>query len=53
MQTIKFIAAIGAKGNGRKAVLKAMAAKQGISDEQDFDDILDGSSDRGSRSQPI
>ena len=46
VQIIKLISALGANGNGRKAILRAMAAKQGIFDEHDIDDIRDGSSDR-------
>ena len=45
VQVVKLIAALGAKDNGRRTILKAMAAKQGI-DDQVADDILDGRSDR-------
>ena len=46
MKIIKFIAARGEKDSGRRAILKAMAVKQGTSSDQDIDELLDGSSDR-------
>ena len=46
VQIVRFIAALGEKGSGRLAILKAMALKQGMFSDQDFDDILDGSSER-------
>ena len=45
MQMVKLIAAPGAKDNGRRTILKAMAAKQRI-DSQIAEDILDGRFDR-------
>ena len=45
VQIVKLIAALGAGDNGRRTILKAMAAKQGI-DSEAAEDILDGRSDR-------
>ena len=45
-QIIKFIAALGEKHHGSRAILKVMAVKQGISSDQDIDELLDGSADR-------
>ena len=46
MQIIKLIAALGEKDNCRRAILKAMAMKQGMFSDQDVDDLLKGSSER-------
>ena len=46
VQIIKLISALGGKDGGRRAILKAMAVKQGISSDQDIDDIMNGSAER-------
>ena len=46
VQIIKVIAALGENDGGRRAILKAMALKQGMFSNQDVDDLLDGSSER-------
>ena len=46
VQSIKFIAVLGKNGSDRRAILKAMAVKQGIFSDHDVDDFLDGSSER-------
>ena len=46
MKIIQLIAALGEKDSGHRAILKAMAMKQGMFSDQDVDDLLDGSSDR-------
>jgi hypothetical protein len=43
---IRLIAALGEKDSGRRAILKAMALKQGMFSDQDVDDLLSGSSER-------
>ena len=42
VQIIRRIAALGNKDSGRRAILSAMAAKQGVSSDQDIDDLLSG-----------
>ena len=44
IQVVRLIAALGAQDNGKKTIIKAMAAKQGI-DSEDAEDILEGRSD--------
>ena len=46
VQVIRLIAALGEKDSGRRAILKAMALKQGMFSDQDVDDLLNGSSER-------
>ena len=46
VQIIRLIAALGNKNSGRRAILFAMAAKQGVSSEQDIDDLMNGTSER-------
>ena len=46
VQVIRLIAALGNKDSGRRAILSAMAAKQGVSSEQDIDDLMNGTSAR-------
>ena len=43
MQVLQLIAVLGEKDAGRKAILKAVAGKQGVSSEYDIDRLLDGS----------
>ena len=52
VQIVKLIAALGAKDNGRRTILKAMAAKQSI-DSQIAEDIIDGISDRRIHPRPF
>ena len=46
VQVIRLIAALGEKDSGRRAILKAMALKQGMFSDEDVDDLLNGSSER-------
>ena len=46
LQIIRLIAALGNKDSGCRAILSAMAAKQGVSSEQDIDDLLSGTAKR-------
>ena len=47
VQIIRLIAALGGnKDRGRRAILSAMAATQGVSSEQDIDDLLSGTAKR-------
>ena len=46
MQIIKLTAAFGEKDSGRRAILNAVAMKQGMISDQDVDDFFDVSSKR-------
>lgn len=46
IQIIKLIAALGNKDSGRRAILKAMALKQGMFSDEDVDALINGSSER-------
>ena len=46
VQIIKLIAALGNKDSGRRAILKAMALKQGMFSDEDVDALINGSSER-------
>ena len=43
---MQLIAVLGEKDAGRKAILKALAGKQGFSSEYDVERLFDGPSDR-------
>ena len=46
VQIIRLIAAFGSKDSGRRAILSAMAAKQGVSSDHEIDDLLSGTAER-------
>ena len=43
---IKLISALGNKDSGRRTILKAMPANQGISSDEDINDLMSGSAER-------
>ena len=45
-QVASLINALGERGAGRRAILRAVATRQGIDDEDDIEDLLHGGSER-------
>ena len=45
LQVVRLIAAMGTGDSGRRAILKAVAMKQGIVEENAIEDLINGKSD--------
>ena len=45
-QIIRLISALGNRDSGRRAILAAMDAKQGVSSNQEIDDLMSGTAER-------
>ena len=46
VQSIKLISALGSRDSGRRAILTATAAQQGVSSDQEIDDLMSGTAER-------